>query len=132
MVEAAIVLPLIIIVILVVVTLTVWFYQEEVSLAALHINLWDQGQQEADIGKDNKSMGIYSPNDSYGKAVFNLDYNVKKTLGFPFMKLKGFVMANHNKKGFFSYSTSRELKGQIYIINEMDYIRCYDSIINEE
>lgn len=129
MVEAAIIFPITILVILVVVTTTVWFYEEEVSLAALHISLWDQAQLESDTGKDNKELSMYAPTDSYGKAVFYLDNSRYKSLGFPFMKIKGCVWANHKSGGFFPYSSSRELQSQIYIINEMDYIRCYDSMI---
>jgi len=128
-VEAAIVFPFIILVTLVIVTITIWFYEEEVSLSLLHINLWDQAQQEADIGIDNNALNLYAPTDPYGQAVFYLENSTHKIMGLPFSKIKGFVSINHERKGFFPYRAGKEHKGQIYIINEMDYIRCYDSVI---
>ena len=131
-VEAAIIFPMIILVVLVVITITIWFYEEEVALVSLHINLWAQAQQASETGKDKKALNMYAPTDPYGKAVFYLEKDTYKSLGLPFMSIKGVVWANHERKGFFPYVSQRDLKGQIYIINEMDYIRCYDLMMNEE
>ena len=60
MVEAAIVFPFVILVVLVIVTITIWLYEEEVSMVALHINLWNQAQIESATGEDNKALNTYS------------------------------------------------------------------------
>lgn len=132
MVEAAIVFPFIILVVLVVITITIWLYEEEVSLVALHLNLWDQAQLEAETGKDKKDFDMYAPEDPYGKEKFYFEKKEKKSFGLPFMKIKAYISETHERAGFFPYSSKVDLHSQIYIINETDYIRCYDSMISGE
>lgn len=131
-VEAAIIFPFIIMIVLVVVTITIWFYKEGVSLTALHIDLWKQSQTESLTGKDNKDFNTYAPTDPFAKDVFYLEIDAQKRIGFPFAKIKAYIYTGNEKTGMFSYSSEKMTNGQIYIINEMEYIRCYDSMIIRE
>ncbi len=131
-VEAAIVFPFVILVVLVVITITIWFYEEESELTALHINLWNQSQEESETGQDKKSLSMYAPIDPYGKPAFYLKNDSDKRIGLPFVKIEALTITNHSRNGFFPYSAQIEYQSQIYVINEMDYIRCYDSMIIEE
>lgn len=132
MVEAAIIFPFIILVVLSLITITIWFYEEGVSLTALHIDLWDQSQQESATGKDIGPINMYAPADTYGKSAFNLEKDLEKKQGLPFRKIKALADVRHNRNGFFPYSVEMDLLCQIYIINEMDYVRCYDAMIRGE
>ena len=131
-VEAAIVFPFIILVVLVIITITIWFYEEEVSIAAMHINLWDQAQKESLTGQDKNDFASSGPRDSFGGSAFHQEKDSGRNIGLPFMKIKAFSDTCHDRNGFFPYSAKMEFQSQIYIINEMDYIRCYDSMIRGE
>lgn len=131
-VEAAIIFPFIIMIVLVVVTITIFFYKEGVSLSALHINLWEQSQIESLTGKDNKAFNTYAPTDPFASDVFYLESAVEKRIGLLFAKIKAYTYVSNEKTGIFSYSSGKRTNGQIYIINEMEYIRCYDSMIRKE
>lgn len=131
-VEAAIVFPFVILLVLVIVTITIWFYEEEVAIVGLHINLWNQAQIESSTGEDNKALNTYAPSDSYGNEVFYLEKDSYIKLGIPFMKINGFVNLIHDRNGFFPFLSEKTFQGQIYIINEMGYIRWYDSMTKEE
>lgn len=132
LVEAAIVFPFIILVVLVIITISIWFYEEEVSITAMHISLWVQAQKESLTGQDKIDFNSYGPRDSFGGPAFHQEKDSDKNIGLPFMKIKAFADTSHHRNGFFPYSAKIEFQSQIYIINEMEYIRCYDSMIRGE
>lgn len=129
MVEASILYPVIIGAVMAVIYIIICMYTGAAMRANLNIELRNQILQRTETGEKVEITGKFLPQDKYGKGAFNkkICFTEEKKQGMNV--LYGIALHSYKGNSMMSNIITRKHQGELYIINEKEYIRKADMII---